>query len=454
MIKTLAGRRTPISIFLDGDIFTKLSFLVWGLSNMVRGQLVKGLLYLALEAAYIYYMITTGAGALAGMVTLGTHEQGMTLDPEQGIYVVQQGDNSMLMLLYGVVAIVVTAMAVVVWMTSVYSGEDCRQRKLTGRKVYGILDDITSLFDTHIVRLFLSLPLIGILVFTVTPLIYMILMAFTNYDANHQPPGHLFSWVGLDNFKAILDSGGKLGSTFLPILGWTLIWAVVACFSCYFGGMFLAILINSKGIRFKKVWRTIFVFAMAIPSFISLLVISTMLGRNGIINVLMQNWGFTTEPLPFLTNAAWARGTIIVVNLWLGIPATMLMTSGILMNIPPELYESASIDGANPIQRFIKITFPYMLQVTTPYLITNFIGNINNFGVIYFLTGGAPSTLDYYKGAGKTDLLVTWLYKLTSDSNDYNLAATIGIIIFIISAVFSMITYAKAGISENEEALQ
>lgn len=74
MIKTLAGRRTPISIFLDGDIFTKLSFLVWGLSNMVRGQLVKGLLYLALEAAYIYYMITTGAGALAGMVTLGTHE--------------------------------------------------------------------------------------------------------------------------------------------------------------------------------------------------------------------------------------------------------------------------------------------------------------------------------------------------------------------------------------------
>ena len=95
-----------------------------------------------------------------------------------------------------------------------------------------------------------------------------------------------------------------------------------------------------------------------------------------------------------------------------------------------------------------------MLQVTKPYLITNFIGNINNFGVIYFLTAGAPSTLDYYKGAGKTDLLVTWLYKLTAESNDYNLAATIGIMIFVISAAFSMITYAKAGISQNEEALQ
>ena len=95
-----------------------------------------------------------------------------------------------------------------------------------------------------------------------------------------------------------------------------------------------------------------------------------------------------------------------------------------------------------------------MLQVTTPYLITNFIGNINNFGVIYFLTGGGPSTLDYYKGAGKTDLLVTWLYKLTNDSNDYNLAATLGILIFIISAAFSMFTYAQARITENEEALQ
>ena len=168
-----------------------------------------------------------------------------------------------------------------------------------------------------------------------------------------------------------------------------------------------------------------------------------MLGKNGIVNVLLQNWGFTTEALPFLTNATWARATIIVVNLWIGIPATMLMVSGILMNIPPELYESASIDGANPVQQFIKITFPYMLQVTTPYLITNFIGNINNFGVIYFLTGG-----------GKTDLLVTWLYKLTNDSNDYNLAATLGILIFIISAVFSMVTYAQARISENEEALQ
>ena len=446
--------KSLIRIFTEGDVFTKLSYVVWGLSNMVRGQVVKGALYLAMEIGYLYLMFTGGFNNIRNMFTLGSVEQGMVFDETQGIYVVQQGDNSMLMLLYGVLTLVITVIAVIVWITSIYSGEDARQRKLAGRKVYTLKDDIVSLFDSHIVRLFLFLPTIGIIIFTITPLIYMILMAFTNYDSEHQPPGHLFRWVGLENFRSILDAGGKLGSTFLPILGWTLIWAVIACFSCYFGGMILAILINSKGVKFKKFWRTIFIFAMAIPAFVSLLVISTMLGKNGIMNVLLQNWGFTTGPLPFLTNAAWARGTVIVVNMWLGIPITMLMVSGILMNIPAELYESANLDGANPVQAFISITFPYMWQVTTPYLITNFIANINNFGVIYFLTEGAPKTLDYYKGAGKTDLLVTWLYKLTSESNDFNLAATIGILIFVISAVFSLITYRIAGVSQNEEALQ
>ena len=132
----------------------------------------------------------------------------------------------------------------------------------------------------------------------------------------------------------------------------------------------------------------------------------------------------------------------------------MLMVSGILMNIPAELYESAKIDGAGPVVTFLKITFPYMWFVTTPYLIANLIGNFNNFNTIYFLTGGEPLTLDYFKGAGKTDLLVTWLYKLTKDSNDYNLAATIGIIIFVISATFTLISFSRSGAMKNEEGFQ
>ena len=346
-----------VTTFKNGDAVTKGTFLIMGLGNFARGQVLRGLLFLLFELVFIVYMIVSGGYWLSMLPSLGVQGPSVEYDAVLDTYVTTYHDNSFKILLYGVLTLVITVIAVIVWITSIYSGEDARQRKLAGRKVYTLKDDIVSLFDSHIVRLFLFLPMIGIIIFTITPLIYMILMAFTNYDSEHQPPGHLFSWVGLENFRSILDAGGKLGSTFLPILGWTLIWAVIACFSCYFGGMILAILINSKGVKFKKFWRTIFIFAMAIPAFVSLLVISTMLGKNGIMNVLLQNWGFTTGPLPFLTNAAWARGTVIVVNMWLGIPITMLMVSGILMNIPAELYESANLDGANPVQAFISITF-------------------------------------------------------------------------------------------------
>lgn len=448
------SKNSLASIFVKGDIFSKLSFLIWGLSNIVRGQIVKGLLFLIMEVSYIIFMVRSGFGFLAGIVTLGTKQQEMVLNEKLGIYETVLGDNSMLILLYGVVTLVITGVVLTFGYISVKSGEAARQCKLSNKKVPGIIDDIKELFNTNIHRLFLAIPAVGILVFTAMPLFYMILIAFTNYDSGHQPPGNLFDWVGLRNFQKLFASADALSATFWPIFGWTIIWGFVATFSCYFGGMFLAMIINSKGIHGKKVWRTIFVLTMAIPSFISLLVVSTMLGERGIINVLLQQWGFTTQALPFLTNPTWAKVTIIVVNLWIGIPVTMLMTTGILMNIPAELYESARIDGANAFVQFRKITFPYMWFITTPYLISNLIGNFNNFGVIYFLTAGGPLELEYYKGAGRTDLLVTWLYKLTKDSKDYNLAATIGIVIFVVSATVSLISYSRSNALKNEEGFQ
>ena len=446
-------KKNPISIFIRGDIFTKLSFIIFGLSNIVRGQVIKGLIYLVAEIAYIAYLISNGAGNLVKLTTLGTQQQGMVFNEETGIFDVVQGDNSMLILLWGVVTCVITAVFICVWLVQLYSGEQARQMKLSGRKIPGIIEDAKSLMDDNIHKLLLAVPVAGLLVFTVMPLIYMILMAFTNYDSSHQPPGNLFTWVGLKNFSTMISTSDMLSATFWPVLGWTFVWGFAATFSCYFGGIFLAMLINSKGIGGKKVWRTIFVITMAIPAFISLLIVGTMLGERGIFNVLLQQWGFTTQALPFLTNVTWARVTVVVVNMWIGIPVTMLMVTGILMNIPAELYESAKIDGANPAVQFIKITFPYMWFVTTPYLIANLVSNFNNFSVIYFLTQGYPQTMDYYQ-AGKTDLLVTWLYKLTRDSNDFNLAATIGIIIFIFSAVFSLISYSRSGAMKNEEGFQ
>ena len=446
--------RNLITIFTKGDIFSKLSYIAMGAANIRNGQAIKGILFLLVEILYIIFMIVKGGNLLYNLSTLGDNVQGMAFNETLGIYEMQQGDNSMLILLSGVVAIVVTIAFIAIWIFSIFSGEAARANRAAGHHVNNFIQDVKSLTNENVRFLLLAVPVAGLSIFTVTPLIYMILMAFTNYDAEHQPPGNLFDWVGMTNFKTLLATGDRLSSTFWPVLGWTLIWGFFATFTCYFGGMILAMIINSKGIKLKKFWRTIFVFTMAIPSFISLRVVSTMLGERGIINVLLQHWGFTQSALPFLTNATWARVSVIVVNFWIGVPVTMLMVSGILMNIPGELYESARIDGAGPVTIFRKITFPYMWFVTTPYIISNLISNFNNFNTIYFLTAGEPHTLSYYKGAGKTDLLVTWLYKLTKDSNDYNLAATIGILIFVLSAVFTLVSFSRSGAMKNEEGFQ
>ena len=182
-----------------------------------------------------------------------------------------------------------------------------------------------------------------------------------------------------------------------------------------------------------------------------------MLQDNGAVNTLLHELGILASgtTLPFFKSTIWARVTVIVVNLWVGIPYTILTTTGILQNIPADLYESAKVDGANAFVTFFKITLPYMLFVTAPTLITNFIGNINNFNVIYLLTGGTPATLSYYKGtAGKTDLLVTWLYKLTIDNKDYCYGAVIGIITFVLSLVFSLVAYRRTSAYKNEEGFQ
>ena len=288
----------------------------------------------------------------------------------------------------------------------------------------------------------LSIPTIMTFALTILPLIFMILLAFTNFDKNHQPPGTLFTWVGLRNFKSLLYANPILSTTFIGILKWTAIWAVFATFLNYIFGMMLAMIINRKGIKFKGFWRTMFVISIAVPQFVTLLIMAQLLHDRGAINIILKEIGWISESIRFLTNGNNAKIVVIIVNMWIGIPYTMLITSGILMNIPKDLYESAKIDGAGPVVQFLKITLPYMLSVTGPYLITQFIGNINNFNVIYLLTGGGPLSLNYFQ-AGETDLLITWLYKLTLNEKNYALASTIGIVIFAISATLSLIVFKR-----------
>jgi len=176
---------------------------------------------------------------------------------------------------------------------------------------------------------------------------------------------------------------------------------------------------------------------------------------DGIINGLITKFG--AEPIHFLDDQAKpmvARLTVILINIWIGIPYLMLVTTGILMNIPADLYESANIDGATKWQQYTKITLPYMLFVTGPYLLTSFTGNMNNFNVIYLLTGGAPHPQGMANGAGQTDLLITWLFNLAIKDSNYALGAVIGIMVFVVVALISVVVYNLIPSTRNEEEFQ
>ena len=431
-----------------GGVETKLSMILMGFGNIVHGQIIKGLLYLAVEIAYIVFMAVNGIGFIGGLRTLGTVQQQEVWDEAKQIYIYTKGDQSVLILLYGVATILLTILMILVWrgtLKSAYKAE-CLQKK--GMHVNTFAEDLKSLLHENLYRLFMTPPTAFIFVFTVLPLVFMICMAFTNYSKVND---HLvlFDWVGLANFAKILNLNDSIGKQFYSVLTWTITWAIFATALNYIFGMILAIVINRKETHFKGFWRFCFVLSIAVPQFVSLLIMRSMLQPTGIVNTLLLKYGLIDTALPFFSSATWARVTVIVINLWVGIPYTLLQVTGILQNIPGELYEAAKIDGANAVQIFFKITLPYMLFVMTPYLITQFTGNINNFNVIYLLSGGNPTPVD--ATAGKTDLLVTWLYKLTVDKNYYNLGAVIGIMTFIVLAIVALVTYRNTASYKDEE---
>lgn len=433
---------------VKGDAATKLSMVIMGFGCMARKQIIKGLIILFFEIAFIVYMVNKGAHNLAMLPSLGSNAQTKTLT-DAGIYVYTKGDNSVLILLYGVVALFVVAAIVLLWVIQMKESYKLQLDKKKGRHINNFKEDLLSLRDENLHMTLMTLPCLGILLFNIVPLVFMISMAFTTYskEGDHL---QLFDWNGLVNFGRVLNLNGNIGRQFWGVLAWTIVWAIFATFLNYILGMILALIINRKDTHFKAFWRFCFVLTIAVPQFVSLLIMHTMLQPQGAVNTLLMNLGWIDSPLPFWQDPTWARVTVIVINLWVGVPYTMLQVTGILQNIPHELYEAAEIDGAGKVTIFFKITLPYMLFVTTPYLITQFTGNINNFNVIYLLSGGGPTFVG--DTAGKTDLLVTWLYKLTIDDQYYNIGAVIGIMTFIVLSIVALVTYRNSASYKNEEA--
>lgn len=455
-------------MFLNGSFGTKLSYLIFGAGNFYHKRFIKGGIFLLLQVAIILFMVLCpsvngtpyGYKALANL-SLKNLSEGGVFDPNTGHF--SSGSDCKLMILFGFVTIAVIVIYFIIWYKNIQSAFKADMDKKIGKSPTTIKEDLQSLLDQKFHITMLTPTCIAALVFTVLPTIFMIALAFTTYNSQdmNNLGTNLFHWNGLQNFRAVFTGEGSLGveikNRFLPVLGWTFIWAIFATLSCYFGGIILALLINKKGLKGKKIFRTVFIMTIAIPQFISLLAVRNLLGEYGPFNTMLMNIGLTSQPIGFLglnskDSEILAKVMVIVINMWVGIPYTMLMTSGILMNIPADLYEAARVDGASTTKMFFKITLPYVIFITTPYLISSFVGNINSFNTIFLLTGGGPVYQGYQ--AGGTDLLVTWLYKVTIDQGSYNTGAVIGIFTFIITATITLITYRRSKAYNEEDTFQ
>ena len=427
------------TLLKEGNKNVTASMCLMGLGQMMYKQWGKGILYLLVQIAYILYLVLTGAADLFGFFTLGSAEA----NPWYGV----EGDNSVIMLIMGVLAFIVTIIYIVLYVSNVKDVYATQKRVAEGKKPKTFKQEFAELFDKKFYRMVLFLPIIGVCVFNILPIIFMILVAFTNYGGDIVPPV-LVDWVWFENFGKILTLG-QFAPTFFKILSWNILWAILATFLNYFGGLLLALLLNKKCVKGKVFWRAFPILAYAIPGFITLIGFKFMFSYGGPINYYITEAGGTA--IGFLDlDAKWtARFIGLAVNAWISIPSSMLLASGILSNANQDQYEAARIDGANAFQQFWYLTLPFVVFATTPVLITQFIGNFNNFGIFYFLRGGLY--IDGYFLASDTDLLINWLYNLSIDNNYYSIGAAISLIIFIITSIISLAVYVLSPSYRQEE---
>lgn len=419
-----------------------LSIFVWGSGQFfVCRQYAKGLLFFLVQALVVGIELRTGYWLewLMGMVPKfemrlygGFFTKGiwgiLTLGVKPGA---KTGDHSMMLLINGVIVTILLLMALAVYVWNLVDAGRSGKAVDESKEYVRSKEYFKRLYKEKFVYIVLAPVALLVLFVSIMPMIFSILTAFTNYSKGNLPPANLIDWVGFENFYKLFNVP-IWSSTFFGVLGWTVIWTVTSTLSCYFFGMLQALILNNPRVRFKKVFRTIMILPWAMPGMICLLVFRNIFnGQFGPLNQFLLDMGWISERIPFLTDPVFAKITVILVNLWLGFGASMVMISGVLSNMDPGIYEAAKIDGAGAWKQFRFLTLPQLLRVTAPLLVMNFAGNFNNFGAVFFLTEGGPANPNY-QFAGDTDILISWIYKLTLDNQMYSMAAVMSILIFVV----------------------
>ncbi|MGM0125777.1 arabinogalactan oligomer/maltooligosaccharide transport system permease [Enterococcus sp. AZ194] len=388
--------------------------IIPGIGQFYNRQKVKGSLFFFFFVMYLIVFKDLFNMGLWGIATLGTEVP---------------RDNSIFLLAEGLVSLIVIAFGLLFYYLNLRDAYKNGELVDQGLEVNSIKQSYQALLKEGYPYL-MSSPAFILLVFSVIfPILFSIALAFTNYDLYHSAPANLADWVGLETFKKIFTVD-IWRDTFFNVLGWTVIWTLVASTLQVAIGVFLAVVVHQKELRFKKFFRTILVLPWAVPGFVTILVFAGMFNDSfGAVNNTILNF-FHISPIPWLTDANWTRLALLIIQGWLGFPYIFIVTTGTLQSIPEDLYEAATIDGASAFQKFKKITLPLILYSMAPIIITQYTFNFNNFNIIYLFNSGGPAVPG--STAGGTDILVSWIYKLTMQNSQYALAAALTILLSIV----------------------
>lgn len=413
-----------------------------GGGQLYNGQLFKGLSFIGIFVLFILQFIFWGYGALENFITLGS---------------IPVEDHSLFILIEGTLQLIIVGLFLFFYGINIFDAKRVATLIVEGKHINkGVKETLKNAGNNGFPYL-LTLPAYFLMIFTILfPVLVTLFIAFTNYDFKHIPPAFLIDWVGFQNFKniAVLSSYRK---SFSAVFGWTVIWTLCATTLQIFLGVFTAIVSHQKFIKFKRLFGIIFLLPWAIPAFITIMSFSNIFNDSvGAINT--QVIPFFNRILPFLnipaiawkTNPFWTKVAIILVQGWLGFPYIYVMTTGILQSIPEDLYEAARIDGANAFQRFRNITLPAIFLVAAPTFITQYTFNFNNFSLIYLFNNGGPGSVG--GGAGSTDILISWIYKLTTGTSpQYSMASAVTLIISFIVISISLIVFKKTNAFKMED---
>jgi arabinogalactan oligomer/maltooligosaccharide transport system permease protein len=421
------------------------SAVIWGSGQCINKQKLKGLIFFLIQAVFVAIELFTRRGAydpaiadsqfrnagyftrgLWGLFTLGSIPRESSRQP---VY-----DHSVMLMLGGIIALMALLIFVAFWIWNIIDAYKTRQGIQAGKHITS-MQYVRNLWDSAFEYIAIAPGMLLVIFISIVPIIFAIFVAFTNYNANFIPPVRLIKWNGLNTFLDLFRIP-IWGNTFVRIFIWTVIWAFLATFSSYIFGLAQAIILRAKAVKLRPFWRGIFILPWAVPGIVSMMVFRSLFHKEGAFNQMLLSAGFIQEAIPFLSDPVWAKVCLVIVNMWLGFPYFMALISGVMTTIPQEMYEAAQIDGANTWQQFKSITLPFVIASTAPQILMSVTFNFNNFNMIYFITNGGPPN-PAYQMAGSTDILISWIFKLTLDQRMYNFASALSILIFIIIASVS-----------------